>query len=283
MRSYEGKIKQAVTYSLIGIFLIWILFFFYWALTNSFKPRLETFNPGSLIPFLHFTPTLDSWILLFFRQMENLPLAVVNSIIVSLGTTGIVLVLGTMAAYSLSRFEFKLLKNKNLVIWFLSQRVLPPVVVLVPFFMILMRLHLLDTRLGLILTYVTFSLPFGIVIMRDVFKDIPLELEEAGLVDGASDFQIFYKICLPLVKNGLIATAIIVFAFCWNEALFAVSLTSSEAQTLPVYILAARKTRGVHFGIAGANTIVAIAPPVILILFIQKYLVRGLTLGAVKG
>jgi multiple sugar transport system permease protein len=198
------------------------------------------------------------------------------------GTTLLVLVLGTPAAYSLARFNFPW-QSKDIALWFLSQRVLPPVVVLVPFYVVLVALRLIDTWTGLILLYSTFNLAFCVVIMRDIFRDVSKEVEEAARIEGANLWQIFWMIALPLSLDGLIVTAIIVFAFSWNEALFASALTSQHAATLPEYILSSRSTRGVNFNVAAVNTIIAIAPPVILSFFVQRYLARGLSFGAVKG
>jgi multiple sugar transport system permease protein len=239
-----------------------------------------TFSAGAIIPFVNFQPTLDSW-----REVLGDPQALnclLSSFIVSAGTTLLVLVLGTPAAYSLARFEFPV-ASKEIALWFLSQRVMPPVVVLVPFYILLVNLRLIDTWLGLILLYSTFNLAFCVVIMRDIFRDVSREVEEAARIEGASLWQIFYMVALPLSLDGLIVTAIIVFAFSWNEALFASALTSQHASTLPAFILASRSTRGVDFNVAAVNTIIAIAPPVILSFFVQRYLARGLSFGAVKG
>ncbi len=280
MKQKEGSIKRVFIWIIIIAGTLWMLFPFYWAVSNSIKPKIETFNPGSLFPYINFQPSLWAWDKVFTQGDPIKPL--INSAVVSTATTAIVLVIGTMAAYALARYRWNIIKSKDLTVWFLSQRVLPPVVVLIPFFIIMMKLHLLDTWRGLVLVYVTFNLPFGVVIMREMFRDIPVELEEAALIDGASDWQAFTRVSLPLAVNGLIATAIIVFAFAWNEALFALTLTSAKAGTMPVYILSARSTRGVLFNVASVNTLLAIAPPVLLALTIQRYLVRGLTFGAVK-
>lgn len=267
---------------LVGVAIaVWILFPFYWAITNAFKPRRQQFEPGSLIPWIHYEPTLKVWNEVFTTSSPIPPL--INSIIVTAITTVLVVMLGTMAAYSLSRFQFGKSGNKNLVVFFFSQRVLPPVVVLVPFFILLNAFQLTDTRIGLAMVYVTFNLPFGVLIMRQIFNEIPRQLEEAAALDGASEYYTFFRVSLPLAVNGLVATGVIVFAFAWNEALFALTLTGANSQTLPVFILASRSTRGVRFGFAAVNTLLAIGPPVLFSLFIQRYLAKGLTFGAVKG
>lgn len=280
MLKFMSKPKKVLIYLILIIATIWILIPFLWTLENAFKPTLKTFEPGAAIPFVHYQPTLQHWTFALYRG--NVTKGLFNSLIVSLGTTAMVLIIGTMAGYALARYKFSYVKNKDLTIFFLSQRVLPPVVVLIPFFIILMRINLVDTWLGLILVNVTFNLPFGVLIMRSIFNEIPVDIEESAFVDGANDYQVFWRIALPLAKNGLLATALIVFAFSWNEALFALTLTGANAQTLPVMVLSARSTRGVRFGFAAVNTILAIGPPIILTIFLQSNLARGLTFGALK-
>jgi multiple sugar transport system permease protein len=273
--------KRGFLYAISAILAVMVLFPFYWAVTNAFKPRREQFEPGSLIPWVHYEPTLRIWEEVFTTSNPVEPL--INSVVVTAIATVLVAIIGTMAAYSLSRFQFGKSGNKNIIVFFLSQRVLPPVVVLIPFFILLNAVNMTDTRLGLALVYVTFNLPFGVLIMRQIFNEIPRELEEAAKIDGASDYYTFYKVALPLSVNGLIATGVIVFAFAWNEALFALTLTGSNSQTLPVFILSSRSTRGVCFGFAAVNTLIAIGPPVLFSLLIQRHLAKGLTLGAVKA
>jgi multiple sugar transport system permease protein len=261
--------------------LCWVAIPFLWAIGNSIKSRSAIFQPGAIIPFLQFTPTLDAW-----KEVLNDPQALnclFSSTLVGVGTTVLVLLIGTPAAYSLARFEFKRMKSKDISLWFLSQRVMPPVVVLSPFYILLAEFGLIDTWIGLILLYSTFNLAFCVVIMRDIFRDVSKEVEEAARIEGASLWQVFWMIALPLSLDGLIVTAFIVFAFCWNEALFASAVTSQHAATMPAFILASRSTRGVDFNFAAVNTILAIAPPVIMSFFVQRYLARGLSFGAVKG
>ena len=251
-------------------------------MVTSLKPPAETFTiTGLSVPFLQFQPTLENWRTeLSTRESRS---ALLNSIIVAVSATLIALVLGVPAGYALARFEFRRMKNRDLTIWFLSQRVLPPVVVLIPFFLIMRTLHLLDTLWALILVNATFVLPFAVVIMRQTFQDLPAELEEAAEVDGCSDFMSFWRISLPLAVPTLVAVAAICVAFTWNEFLFALSLTTLKAKTFPVYLAGAEDTRGVQFWFIATRAILALAPPTILALFIQRYIVRGLTFGAVKG
>lgn len=264
----------------IVIMLIWVLFPFYWALVNSIKKPADTFQ-NTWIPWLQFQPTFEHW-----RAELAIPeirRALLNSILISTGAATIALVLGTAAAYALARFSFRRVRTGTLTTWFLSQRVMPPVVVVIPFFLILRQLHLLDSVLALALLNATFALPFPVIILSQMFRELPDELEEVALVDGASRFQAFYRVALPLVLPGLVATWIICMAFSWNEFLFGLSLATKDAIPMPVIIAGAEHTRGVQFWFVGVRVMLTMLPPTILALLAQRYIIRGLTLGAVKG
>lgn len=273
-------ISKVLVYALLGLAAIVTLLPFLWAFINSIKTSTATFAPGTFIPFIDFQPTLDSWRNVFSDpQTIN---ALINSSIVSVGTTILVLVLGVPAAYALARFEFPI-RSGDIAVWFLSQRVLPPAVVLAPFYLFMVYLGLIDTRAGLIFCYSTFNLAFAVLIMRDMFRDISTDIEDAARIEGASPWQVFWKISLPLSVHGLVVTALLVFAFAWNEALFASALTSQNATTFSALLLASRSIRGVDFNTAAVNTLIGVVPPAIFYLFVQRYLARGLSFGAVKG
>jgi len=260
--------------------LVWVLFPFYWAFLNSIKTPDETFQP-TWIPFLQFQPTLEHW-----RSQLATPEirhALLNSTIISIGAATIALLLGTLAAYALARFRFKRPSNGALTTWFISQRVLPPVMFVTPFFLLMRQFGLLDSVLALVLLNTTFTLPFAVIILSQTFRELPRELEEAALVDGASYFQSFLSIVLPLTLPGLAATWIICMAFSWNEFLFALSLTSKSAIPMPVIIAGAEHTRGVQFWFVGVNVLLTMLVPIVLALLAQRYIIRGLTLGALKG
>jgi multiple sugar transport system permease protein len=260
--------------------LVWVLFPFYWAFLNSIKTPDETFQP-TWIPFLQFQPTLEHW-----RSQLATPEirhALLNSTIISIGAATIALLLGTLAAYALARFRFKRPSNGALTTWFISQRVLPPVMFVTPFFLLMRQFGLLDSVLALVLLNATFTLPFAVIILSQTFRELPRELEEAALVDGASYLQSFLSIVLPLTLPGLAATWIICMAFSWNEFLFALSLTSKSAIPMPVIIAGAEHTRGVQFWFVGVNVLLTMLVPIVLALLAQRYIIRGLTLGALKG
>jgi multiple sugar transport system permease protein len=266
----------AIVVALIFVFPI------YWAFSQSLRNPIDTFTVAGIgIPWLNFTPTLDNW-----KDQLGTPetgQALINSTYISVSAAALALLLGTPAAYAIARFRFERWKNRDITVWFLSQRVLPPVATVVPFYLTMRAFGLLDTHLALILINATFVLPFVVVIMRQTFLDLPVELEEAALIDGANHWGAFWRVALPLAAPSMAATGLIIFAFAWNEFLFAVVIGSDKAITVPVHIAGAIDTRGVQFWFMGVRAMTAIIPPVIIALIAQRYIVRGLTLGAVKG
>jgi len=284
VRSRHRRHSLADAFWSLFALVIALVFFFpiYWAVSNSLRRPAETFTVAGLgIPFIDFTPTLQNW-----TQQLAVPEAYnafLNSNIIAFTAMLLALCLGLPAAYALARFRFFTIPNKDLTVWFLSQRVLPPVATAVPFFIVFSTLDLLDTRIALALVNATFILPFVVVICRQTFYDLPIELEEAALVDGASHLGAFLRVALPLAMPAIVAAALIMFAFAWNEYLFAVILTIKDAATMPVHIAGGVDTRGVQFWFVAVRSLIAMIPPVLLALLAQRYIVRGLTLGAVKG
>ncbi len=280
MSKRKNPVVTILIVGIMAIMLIWVLFPFYWAFLNSIKKPADTFS-ATWIPWVQFQPTLEHWVAeLSIREVRN---ALKNSTIISVMSATIALVLGTLAAYALARFRFKKPENGSLTTWFLSQRVLPPVVVVIPFFLMMRQLHLLDSVWSLVLLNATFTLPFPVIILSQMFRELPIELEEAAMVDGASRWTIFWRIAIPLVVPGLVATWIICMAMSWNEFLFALSLTSNKAIPMPVIIAGAEHTRGVQFWFVGVRVMLTMLPPTLFALAAQRYIIRGLTMGAVKG
>ena len=270
-------------YSLLAI-LVTLAFLFplYWGLSTSLRTPLETFTiAGFGIPWVSFTPTLDNWI--DQLQVSETQDALVNSTLIASFATLLALLLGTPAAYALARFRFELIQNRDLTIFFFAQRVLPPVATVIPFYLVMRTLGLLDTHLALILVNATFIMPFVVVILRQAFLDLPVELEESALIDGADHWGAFWRIALPLAAPAIAATALIIFGRAWNEFLFALAIASKGAITIPVHMAGTAGTRGVQFWYLAVRQMIAIVPPVLIALLAQRYIVRGLTLGAVKG
>ena len=226
-----------------------------------------------------FDPTLKNYV----DILNTSPLVdyALNSLMVASLNTLLCLIVGSMAAYGLARFKFK--GADNLAFWILSIRMMPPVAAIIPIYILMKNLGLLDTPWCLVITYLTFNLPFVVWMMKGFFEEIPLEIEESALIDGCSDVSVFFRIALPLVAPGLAATAIMVFIFSWNEFLFALILTGTKAVTLPVGIIGYMKETGINWGYMTAGGILALIPVIVFMVLVQKHLVKGLTLGALKG
>lgn len=175
------------------------------------------------------------------------------------------------------------LANEDIAFWMISQRILPPVAVVIPVYVLFQRLHLLDTRTALIVTYVASNLPIVVWLMRDYFRTLPIELEECASVDGASRYRIFWSIVLPPSVPGLVATFLFVLVFAWNEYLFALFLTSARAQTLPLTVAAQNATRGPQWWYMSVLILIMIVPVIAMAIALERYMARGLLVGAVKG
>ncbi len=279
----SGWSMRYSVYSLIAVVVAMIFMFpLYWAFSTSLRNPMDTFTVSGLgIPFIHFEPTLNNWI----EQLATgeTRRALMNSTVISIGASALALVLGAPAAYALARFHFRLPPNRDLTLWFLSQRVLPPVATVIPFYLVMRTLGLLDTYLALILINATFILPFVVVILRQTFIELPVELEEAAMVDGTGFLGAFLRVSLPLAAPAMAATGLIIFSFAWNEFLFAITISSKNAITIPVHMAGAVDTRGVQFWFMAVRAMIAMIPPVLLALLAQRYIVQGLTFGAVKG
>jgi multiple sugar transport system permease protein len=261
----------------------WAFLPFYWAIITSFKPPGVILTKPSLVPWLQYTPTTANWKNEYITRGKEITSALRNSTIIAGGATVIAISLGTMAGYGLARFRFRRWKNKDMTLWFLSQRFLPPMATAIPFFLFMRTFKLLDTHWALILANATFIMPFAVLILRDVFKELPVELEEAALVDGASRFGTFIRIGLPLAAPAIAVAAVICFAFAWNEFLFGLILTYQKAQPVTVIIAGVEHTQGIQFWFVATRLLAAIIPPAILALLAQRYVVRALTFGAIKG
>ena len=265
---------------IVVVLLIWTLFPFYWAFISSIKNPADNYG-NKWLPFISFVPTLEPWRELWsIREIRD---SMVNSAIVSVGASTIAVILGTLAAYGIARFRFYRPRNGSLTTWFLSQRVLPPVIFVTPYFLIFLQLGLLDSLWGLILVNATFNLAFPVIILTQMFREVPIELEEAAQVDGENRLGIFLKIAVPLVLPGLVVSWILCLAFSWNEFLFGFSMTQTEARVMPVYLAGGDQTRGVNFQAIGTRMLLTASVPLIAALLAQRYIVRGLSLGAVKG
>jgi multiple sugar transport system permease protein len=193
------------------------------------------------------------------------------------------LAVSVLLALALRRRFTRALKNQDIAFWLISQRMLPPVAVVLPIYVLFQQVGLLDTRFALAVTYIAANIPIVVWLMRDFFDSIPLELEEAAVVDGCSRYRIFWSIVLPLSKPGLASTFILVLIMAWNEYLFALFLSSANAQTLPLTVAAQNATRGPQWWYMSVLIIIMILPVSALALLLARYITRGLLIGAVKG
>lgn len=248
----------------------------FWMVSSSFKSEVDI---SAYPPVWRFAPTLTNYAQLFTEL--NAWQALMNSALIVGLATCIAMAAGTMAAYALARFDVK--GKEFLAFEILSIRMLPPIVSVIPMFIIARQLGIFDTPWLLIAAYALSGLPFVVWVMRVFIQDIPQSIEEAAMIDGCSRFETFWRVTLPLLLPGLAATMVIVFMFAWNEFLLASMLTSQEAKTLPVIAANAIKPKAIAWGLASAAGVMMSLPVVVLVLLMQRYLVRGLTLGAVKG
>jgi multiple sugar transport system permease protein len=247
-----------------------------WMVVLSVKPAAIMFN---LPPVWLFTPTLEHYVYVLVEK--GLWAAVVNSVVVSFASTALVVLIGTPAAYALARFEIA--GRDDLLLFVLATRMAPPIGLAVPFYLMFGRLHLLNSFVGLTLAYLTFNLSLYVWVLRSFCREIPDELEEAALTEGYSRWQVFIRVALPLLKPGIIATAMLCLIFAWNEFLYAFILGGRDVQTLPVAIPRLITTRGVEWGALAALGLIAVVPVFVVVAVLQRHIVRGLTLGAVKG
>ena len=278
-----------------GALILWAfisLFPIYWTLTTSFKVAADVMQ-GHIVPWWDFRPDWKGWRSLGLSPdtifetstvREEFLLRFVNSIIMSVGGSLAAVIIGSLAAYGLSRFDYKfaIWRNKDISFFFLSQLILPPVVLAMPFLVLYKELALLDTRAGLIAIYTLSVLPIVIWIMRDQFDAIPNELEQAAYVDGCSIWSAFTRIILPIALPGMVAAFLLALVLCWNEYFFAALLTSSSAKTLPVMVASQTGSQGINWWSMAALSTTAIAPLALIAVFLERYIVKGLTAGAVK-
>jgi multiple sugar transport system permease protein len=274
-RFWTRRLRSVVRWAFLLLALAFFLLPVLWIAMTAFKSQREVFSfPPVFVPeqidLRHFRAILSGT---GGRALQD-------SFMVASMATGLSLLVGVPASYALSRFR---IGGDHLPLWILSIRMFPPVVAAIPLFLLYRRIGIIDTRLGLSLAYLTFNVPFVVWMMKGFFDDLPVELEDAARVDGANRWQAFTRIALPLSVPGLVSTALLCFVFAWNEFLLALFLTRTNVVTLPVALSSLVGGHLTLWGQIGALAVVAILPVVILAVVLQRFVVRGLTLGAVKG
>ena len=326
--------QMVISYALLGIWALVCLFPLYWLLVTSFKLPIDVNMGPFYVPWVDFKPSLHAWEYILVGDLSNdTRRNYANTVVVALSSAVIALILGSAAAYALTRFRFqpklgaiglfiaslalgvflviqgvpwqialvvflslflimlqtvgkrfqRSLQNNDIAFWLISQRMLPPVAVVIPIYVLFQQLNLLDTRVALIITYVATNLPIVIWLMRDYFLSIPLELEECAAIDGASRYRTFWSIVLPLSVPGLVATFLFILVFAWNEYLLALFLSGARSQTLPLTVAAQNATRGPQWWYMSVLILIMIIPVIAIAIALERYIARGLLVGAIKG
>jgi multiple sugar transport system permease protein len=277
------KRRDAWRYIPIGIWLVFVGLPLWWVVVTAFKDNSGIYFGARWLPWVDFTPTTEAW-----HEVLGGTSSVVgpleHSLIISSVATAVSVFVGSLAGYGLARFRLKLgfMRNDDIAFFIISQRIMPPVVIVLAFFLAYKYLHLLDSLLGMTIIYTGFSIPLATWFMQSYFKQLPVEIEEAAYMDGDTRLTAFLRIALPLTLPGMIATFLLTFSFVWNEFLFAVILTSNRATTLPIMIAIQQGEQGTNWWNICAISLISIAPMVVVAMFLQRRLVTGLLGGAVK-
>jgi multiple sugar transport system permease protein len=269
----RNSARRAALTVLWAVIAFVYLFPYTWMVLTAFRNPIDTLAMRFV-----FTPTLDGFRTIFFES--NFQKYLVNSLLTAVPATLAVICLAAPAAYSLAHL------NKRSSVFLaavLVARMVPGIAILIPIYLAAAKTGMLDRRLTLVVVYCAFNLPFAVWLLRGFFREIPAELREAAIVDGCSELQAFSRVILPLVTGGLVATSVFVFIGAWNEFLFALALTQSDAATAPLAVIGFRNEYGVQWAAIGAAAVMISTPVVLFAVVMQKYLVRGLTMGAVKG
>lgn len=327
-----APVPKIATYLVLAFWSLVVVFPLYWVVVTSLKIEVQVDSGPFYVPFVDFQPQLDAWNFMLFHNNTMGPYW--NSLVVTLVSTGLSVLIGSLAAYALVRIRFQVklaailtfvilvfavvvavaafgapwpislaiatalflvalstyarrfkaaVGNEDIEFWMISNRIMPPIVAVLPIYVMFQQFRLLDTQFALISTYTAVNLPIVVWLTRDFFAGIPIDLEESAEIDGASKFRVFFTIALPLVRSGLAATFLLIMILCWNEYLLALFLSNAKAQTMPVLVSAQNTTRGPQWWYMSVLIVIMIAPVVVVATFLQKHIARGLLAGAVKG
>ncbi len=277
----KSTVEKVLLYIICTIIIMIVVFPLYWLIITSLKYDIDSYiYPPQFFPVnITFKNYID---ILFLAQEGNLVKYFLNSLIITISTIFLSLLFGSMAAYSLSKHYLSIMFRRMMLAFVLVIRIFPPITTAIPYYIILSNLRLIDTHIGLIISYVSFSLPFTIWLMIGFFQSLPAEIEKAATIDGCNFWQRFIKIVIPLSLPGLAVTAIFGFLYSWNEFMLASILTSENAKTLPVVIAGFISDKYLFWGKMTSLGVLMTIPVIIFSSFAQKNIVRGLTFGAVK-
>jgi multiple sugar transport system permease protein len=277
MMQKRSKLEQVLLTALTILVVVFFMLPLFWLVTTSFKFGREAFAIPPKWLFFEFTWRNYTEVL----ETTKVGLFLTNSLIISAGTTILSLVLGVPAGYAIARSGSRVLNMS--AYFFLLLLMVPPVAMLIPFYLIMRDLRLLGSHASLIILDTVFDAAFVVWMMRSYFADVPKEIEEAALVDGASRFVAFWRVALPLSIPGVVAAALYVIIFSWNDFLFALMLTSPATKTIPLGILSSFSAVEISWGRMAVMCLFAIAPALIISLFLNRYFIQGVTMGATKG
>jgi len=271
-----------------GAILLWSSFValpFLWALTTSFKTANGVTGGATYIPWLQYEPSLEGWKVLVRTGGAGIDIVgpFIASVVVTLSASFISLVLGTFSAYGLSRFNYRLgpVKNSDITFFFISQRIMPPIVLAIPFFLMLQFLGLLDTIAGLILVYIALLLPIATWVMVDFFNNVPQEIDEMAMMDGCNPIGAFFRVILPNSLPGIVVAGLFCLIFGWNDFFFAFTLTFTKTQLLPVAVVALNSSVTPWWSLS-ASALVSVAPLVIIAFVVERFLSSGNMAGAIR-
>jgi multiple sugar transport system permease protein len=273
----RAGVQNALIYVVLFAAVALTVFPLLWLLVTSLKLPLDYYSrPPIWIPH---KVTLSHYIVLL-TTYGAVPF-IRNSLIISIGNTILVLLVGIPTAYAISRYN---VGGRNFAFWILSTRMLPPVATLIPLFLLFSALRLIDTYIGMILTVAIFNLSFAVWMLSGFFRDTPQEIFEAAMLDGCNELEVIFKVIIPIVAPGVAVVALFCFVYAWNELMFAITFTRSSTKTLMVLITSTMQSpTQMMFGEAAGAAVIGVIPPFLMTLFFQRYLVRGLSYGAVKG
>jgi multiple sugar transport system permease protein len=286
MKRPKGTARRlTAVYAVLAGWALIVAFPLYWMVTTAFKQRPDIFPVPRYIPWLQFQPTLSAFETVLTDYRSQVVNAILNSVIAAAGSALLATLLGALAGYALTRFRYRIGRwgNDDIAFFFISQRMLPPVAIVFPFLIMYKVLGWIDNPWALAVAYTLFNLPLAVWVLRDAFRNVPIEIEESALVDGCSRWSAFARISLPLAGPGLAASFIICLIFAWNEYLFALVLTFRKSQTLPVLIAGQANELGSYWWIMSALAMIAVVPMIAIGIAAQRWIMRGLSAGAVKG
>jgi multiple sugar transport system permease protein len=271
------NLRTAILFAITLVFLLAWAFPIVWSVLNSFKTDKDAL---AYPPRLFFEPTLSAYRDVFFGPESIIP-NLISSMIISVGTTVVTMLMAVPAAYALARLRFR--GKKFTGFYVLATQMLPPVGIIIPYYIVLRNIGWLDSYQGIILIYLSFSLPFAIWLLVSYFEDIPYEMEEAAYLDGASRLRTLWRIIIPQVRGGIAVTVVFVFLNAWNEFLFAVVLSGNTVRPVTIAMFNFVSVEQTLWAKLAAVSVLAMLPVVVLGVVAQKHIVKGLTVGAVKG